>query len=112
MRAVAASPSDVEAHVLVVTLFQLADGEKRDAEANAWSSGLVAEFLVGGGKRDAYSPAVARNAASVAIRQPKPENLCRRDVSARRCVHKLPSIAAEDPKNKRRRPATLATGLP
>jgi len=95
------SPAEIEADALVLTLFQLADGEKPDAQADAWSAGVIAELysrgefsgkaletavihrpaglkasrllLVGGGKRDAYSSAVARNGAAVAVRQLKPK---------------------------------------
>lgn len=101
IRAVSSSPAEIEADALVLTLFQLADGEKPDAQTDAWSSGIVAELysrgefngkaletvvihrpaglkvgrllLVGGGKRDAYSSAMARNGAAVAVRQLKPK---------------------------------------
>jgi leucyl aminopeptidase len=94
-------PAEIQADALAVTLFQLADGERPDPQADAWSSGVIAElysrgefsgkaletavlhrpgglkagrlFLVGGGKREAYSAMVARNAASVAVRQLKPK---------------------------------------
>ncbi len=94
-------PAEIEADALVVTLFELSAGEKPDPQADAWSSGILAELysrgefsgkvletavihrpvglkagrllLVGGGKRDAYSQAVARNGAAVAIRQLKPK---------------------------------------
>ena len=95
------SPAEIEADALVVTLFELGAGEKPDPQADASSSGVIAELysrgefsgkaletavihrpaglkasrllLVGGGKRDAYSSAVARNGAAVAIRQLKPK---------------------------------------
>jgi leucyl aminopeptidase len=101
IRSVASSPADIEADALVLTLFQLADGEKPDSQADAWSSGIIGEIysrgefsgkaletavihrpaglkasrllLVGGGKRDAYSSAVARNGAAVAVRQLQPK---------------------------------------
>lgn len=101
LRTVSSSPAAVEADALVLTLFQLADGEKPDGQADAWSAGVIAELyargefsgkafetavvhrpaglkagrlmLVGGGKRESYSPAVARNAAAVAVRQLKPK---------------------------------------
>lgn len=101
IRTVSSSPAEVEADALVLTLFQLADGQGPDAQADGWSAGVIAElysrgefsgktletaviyrpaglkagrlFLVGGGKRENYSSAVARNAASVAVRQLKPK---------------------------------------
>ena len=93
IRTVVSSPADVEADALVVTLFQVADGEKPDAQ----SSDLVEELysrgeftgkaletavihrpaslkvgrllLIGGGERSDYSAQVARDAAAVAVRQ-------------------------------------------
>ena len=101
IRTLSSSPAEIEADALVITLFALTDGEKPDPQANAWSLGIIAELysrgefsgkaletavihrpgglkagrklLVGGGKRDSYSPAGARNAAAVAIRQLKPK---------------------------------------
>jgi len=110
IRALTSSPAEIEADALVVTLFELGPGEKPDAQADAWSSGIVAELysrgefngkaletavihrpaglkagrllLAGGGKRDAYSPAVARNGAAVAIRQLKPKGATRIAIAA------------------------------
>ena len=93
IRSVVSSSADVEADALVVTLFQVADGEKPDAQ----SSDLVEELysrgeftgkaletavihrpaslkvgrllLIGGGARSDYSAQVARDAAAVAVRQ-------------------------------------------
>src|SRR5690606_26681255 len=101
IRAVSSSPAEIEADALVLTLFQLADGEKPEGQANAWTAGVIADLysrgefsgkaletavihrpaglkavrllLVGGGKRDAYSSSVARNGAAVAVRQLKPK---------------------------------------
>ena len=97
----AAPPAEIDADALVLTLFQLSDGDGPDVQANGWSAGVIAElysrgefsgkaletvvihrpaglkasrlFLVGGGKRDSYSSAVARAGAAVAIRQLKPK---------------------------------------
>ena len=44
IRALSSSPAEIEADALVLTLFQLADGEKPDAQADAWSSGIVAKL--------------------------------------------------------------------
>lgn len=101
IRTLSSSPAEIEADAVVVTLFQLANGQKPDAQADSWSSGVIAELyargefsgkaletavihrpaglkasrllLVGGGKRDAYSSAIARNGAAVAVRQLKPK---------------------------------------
>ncbi len=101
IRTIPISPAEVEADALVLTLFQLTGGEKPDGEADGWSGGVIAELyargefsgkasetvvlhrpaglkagrlmLVGGGKRENYSPAAARNAAAVAVRQLKPK---------------------------------------